>query len=157
MKSHVWRPLYVVVVIVIVILTARFFYVPDDFGVHGGEGYMYGWYRAGNVDEWKAMPSHYRAGNDCADCHFDKDEMAETSMHGIIQCENCHGAGFDHPQDPPRLAIDRSREQCLRCHALLPYPGSDRGTLVGIENEEHNPGLACVDCHNPHHPNLEDM
>ena len=157
MKSHVWRPLYVFLAIVAVILLVRAFYVPADFGIHGDEGYMYGWYRAGNVDEWKEMPSHYRAGSDCTACHFDKDEMAATSVHGTIQCENCHGAGFDHPQDPPRLAIDRSRDQCLRCHALLPYPGSDRGALVGIENEIHNPGMACVDCHNPHHPSLEDM
>ncbi|KIH77631.1 Cytochrome c3 [Geoalkalibacter ferrihydriticus] len=157
MKNHIWRPLYVVLALVVVILIGRAFYVPKDFGVHGGEGYMYGWYRASNVEEWKEFPSLYRSMTYCADCHMDKTDLAPTSMHGAIQCENCHGPALNHPEDPVQLTIDRSREQCLRCHARLPYPGSDRGKLSGIEPDEHNPGMSCVDCHDPHNPSLEEM
>lgn len=157
MNNHVWRPLYVVLVLVAVILLFRAFYVPKDFGVHGGEGYMYGWYREGNVQEWKDFPERYKTQVYCADCHTDKTDLAVTSMHATIQCENCHGPAMDHPEDPPQLSLDRSRDLCLRCHALLPYPGSDRGQLRGIEPEEHNPGIACVDCHDPHNPSLEGL
>ena len=40
MKSHVWRPLYVVIGIVAAILLFRMFYVPEDFG-SGEYGFMY--------------------------------------------------------------------------------------------------------------------
>jgi hypothetical protein len=29
--------------------------------------------------------------------------------------------------------------------------------LPGIDPYEHNPGENCVDCHNPHNPDLENM
>ncbi|MDO3378165.1 cytochrome c3 family protein [Geoalkalibacter halelectricus] len=157
MNNHIWRPLYVVLALVAVILLVRAVYVPKDFGVHGGEGYMYGWYREGNVQEWKEWPSNYRTQSYCAECHFDQTEALVAAGHAAIQCENCHGPALDHPNEPAVLTIDRGRDQCLRCHARLPYPGSDRKHLPGIEPDQHNPGMACVDCHNPHNPSLEDM
>ena len=157
MKNHVWRPLFVVLAIVAVILVARAFYVPKDFGIHGGEGFMYGWYREGNVQEWKDFPAKYRGRDYCAGCHVDQAENSAGSKHSSIQCENCHGPAFDHPEEPMQLTIDRSRDLCLRCHSRLPYPGSDRGDLPGIEPDAHNPGFACVDCHAPHNPDLEEM
>ena len=41
MKSHVWRPLYVVLLIIGAVLVARKILVPSDFGI-GARGYMYG-------------------------------------------------------------------------------------------------------------------
>ena len=52
MKNHVYRPLFVVIGIVVLILVARPFLVPKDFGV-GERGYMYGWHRKGNEQDWK--------------------------------------------------------------------------------------------------------
>ena len=49
MKSHVWRPLYLVLGIVVLVLIARLFIVPKGFGMHE-QGYMYGFYRKANVD-----------------------------------------------------------------------------------------------------------
>ncbi len=156
MKNHVWRPLFVVAAIVAAILIVRMFLVPSDFGVHE-TGYMYGWYRAGNPEEWKDFTVKYRTVAYCAECHTDKVENREASKHGLIECENCHGPAMEHPDDPEKLTIDPSREQCLRCHARLPYPSSGRNDIAGIEPDQHNPGIECRDCHNPHHPNLEDM
>jgi hypothetical protein len=72
-----------------------------------------------------------------------------------LQCEDCHGPAVDHPQDPPKLAINKGREMCLRCHAYLPYPTSLRSRMKGFANpDDHNPDTDCVACHNPHSPDM---
>lgn len=150
-----------VLALVVGILIFRFFYVPADFG-SGKYGFMYSFHRASNVDEWKALEPKYRdTGTQqmrefCLDCH-DYISLRTEDMHGIISCENCHGPGLDHPENPDRLSIDRSRELCLRCHTDLPYTTSERKRIPGHNPDEHNPGMSCVDCHDPHNPRLEDM
>lgn len=156
MKSHIWRPLYVVIGLVVLILIARQFLVPPSFGIHE-RGYMYGWYRASNADEWKKYPVSYMSEEYCKDCHSDKYAMIMQTPHAIIQCENCHGPAREHPSNPPKLEINKTREQCLRCHFPLPYPSSGRANIRGIDPEKHNPGIECSMCHNPHKPKLEGM
>jgi predicted CXXCH cytochrome family protein len=80
-----------------------------------------------------------------------------TTPHAIIPCEDCHGPATDHPSDPPKLAIDKSRGLCLRCHSSLPYPTSGRSQIRGIDPDTHNPDVECVMCHNPHKPSLEGL
>ena len=156
MKSHVWRPLFVVLAIVVMILLVRLFYVPDDFGSQE-RGYTFGYHRLGNEQEWKDFPSAYQYSDYCAGCHGDKVETVGRSMHGMIACENCHGAAGNHPVDPPKLVIDSSRELCVRCHAELVMPSSDRDRLPGINPQTHNAGIECSVCHNPHNPSLQEM
>lgn len=158
MKGHVLRPLILAAVLVSGLLVVRHFYVPDDFGVQG-ESFTYNFHRAGSVDEWKKFPVKYHGEGKkyCAECHEDQYESNTASKHGLIQCENCHGPALGHPDDPETLTIDRSRELCLRCHAQLVYPTSQRSEIPGIDPEEHNVGSECSECHNPHNPNLEDM
>ncbi|WP_432823863.1 cytochrome c3 family protein [Trichloromonas sp.] len=156
MKSHVWRPLFVVIGIVVLILLARAFYVPDDFGTHE-RGYMYSYHRTGNIDEWKAYPVKYQGSEYCQSCHEEKAATMGASPHAMIPCENCHGAAFGHPEDPEKLAIDRGRDLCLRCHAALVTPGSGRSYIPGIDDRQHNADIECSVCHNPHNPNLAEM
>ncbi|GAB4491092.1 MAG: cytochrome c [Thermodesulfovibrionales bacterium] len=163
MKNHVFRPLLVVIGLVLLVLIFRAFYVPKDFGVHE-RGYMYGWYRAGNIEEWKKVQVKYQGSGYCKDCHADKIEMISKTPHAIIECENCHGPagtpeGILHYDADKRakLPIDRSREQCLRCHAKLAYPTSGRANIRGIDPAAHNPGVECAMCHNPHKPSLEGL
>ncbi len=156
MKNHIWRPLYVVLAIVLLILMFRAFYVPEDFGIQD-RGYTFGFHRLSNEQEWKEFPDKYRGSSYCEGCHYDKTEVFATSQHGMMQCENCHGAAFDHPEDPEKLNIDRSREQCLRCHSQLYTPSSGRSDIPGVNPEEHNVGIECSVCHNPHNPSLEEM
>ena len=59
MKNHVWRPLFAVIGMAAVVLVIRAFYVPKDFGVHE-RGYMYGWYRAGNIEDLKNVKVKYQ-------------------------------------------------------------------------------------------------
>ena len=154
MKSHVWRPLYVVLAIVALVLVARKVLVPPDFGV-GSRGYMYGWHRAGNEQQWKDVKVKYRTAQYCMNCHRDKYDEIRLSPHAAISCENCHGPALGHPDDPRSLTIDRSRELCARCHFRLEYATSGRGKIRGINPKTHNPGLDCVTCHWPHDPRKE--
>ena len=151
MKNHVWRPLYVALAAVALVLLARTFLVPKDFGIHES-GYMYGWHRKGNEKEWQAVKVKYKTTAYCKECHADKVERISRSPHGIIPCENCHGPALNHPEDPPSLTIDRSRQLCLRCHARLPYPSSGRADIRGIHPDTHNPEVECSLCHDPHNP-----
>jgi predicted CXXCH cytochrome family protein len=156
MKNHVLRPLMVAIAAVALLLTARHFYVPDDFGVNG-RNFTFGFYRAGNLDDQKALPVKYKGKQICAECHEEQYESNMASKHHIIPCENCHGPAGNHPENPEKLTIDKSRALCIRCHAKLPYPNSARGKLPGIDPVEHNPESECSECHNPHKPSLEDM
>jgi predicted CXXCH cytochrome family protein len=146
---HVLRPLYVILIVAAIVLIARTLLVPDDFGIHE-RGYTYGWYRQTNVEEWKAFKAKYRGKEFCTACHAEQGQEVVSSPHRIIECENCHGPAIGHPPDPPKLTIDKTRELCLRCHAYLPYPTSQRSEIKGIDPDRHNTGLACVLCHNPH-------
>lgn len=156
MKRHVWRPLFVVIGLVIIILLVRAFYVPDDFGTQE-RGYTFGFHRLSNEQEWKDYPAKYRDSSYCSDCHEENSASLNASSHAMIPCENCHGAATNHPENPERLVIDHSRELCLRCHSQLYMPSSGRNDIPGIDPAEHNVGIGCSECHNPHNPSLEAM
>jgi hypothetical protein len=151
MKNHVYKPLFVVLGVVVLILAIRMVYVPKDFGV-GDRGYMYGWHRHANEEDWKNFKVKYQGREYCKDCHSDKYTKIMNTPHKIIQCENCHGPAIDHPADPPKLVIDKSRAHCLRCHFPLPYSSSGRSKIKGIDPLKHNPDMECSACHNPHNP-----
>ncbi len=151
MKNHVWRPLYCALILAAAGLAAGYLLVPADFGVHE-RGYMYGWYRKSNEREWQAVPVKYRTTASCIPCHRDKYDDIRDSPHGTINCENCHGPLLGHPKSPLTLEINRSRSLCLRCHARLPYNGSLRGAIRGINPETHYPQAECMMCHYPHNP-----
>jgi predicted CXXCH cytochrome family protein len=151
MKNHVLRPLIVFLGIVVLILLARVFLVPKDFGI-GERGFMYGWHRKGNEQDWKNFKVKYVGKEYCKDCHSKNYDSINKTPHRIIPCEDCHGPAVDHPENPPKLTIDKSRALCLRCHYPLPYPTSDRAKIRSINPDKHNPGIECSTCHNPHNP-----
>ena len=154
MGSHVFRPLWVAIAIIILIFVARYFMVPSDFGIQE-RGFTYGFHRKSDESEWASIKAKYKGRDYCKSCHADKYRSIMNSKHRIIQCENCHGPALNHPVNPPKLVIDRKRALCLRCHTYLPYPGSQRSRIEGINPAKHNPGISCVECHNPHKPDLE--
>ena len=159
MKNHVLRPLWVAIAFIALILLARYFLVPSDFGVQG-DSFTFNYHRASNVDEWKNTPGVSYLGSDvCVECHTENGDKLASSPHAIIPCENCHGPGRDHPEteNPETMTIDRSRNLCLRCHADLSYANSSRADLPAIDPNEHNVDSVCVECHDSHNPDLEDM
>jgi len=146
----------VVIAIVVLILVVRAFYVPRDFGIQA-RGYTFGFHRLGNEQDWKAFPAKYKNSSYCTDCHEEKVNSLAKSKHAVIPCEDCHGPALNHPEDPEKLSIDRSRDLCIRCHSQLVTISSGRDAIPGIDPATHNPDTACSECHNPHDPNLEDM
>jgi hypothetical protein len=156
MKKHVFLPLLLVLVCIGLLLVARHLMVPPDFGING-RNFTYGFFRRSNIEDWKNFKVKYRGREYCRECHEEKLEEILPSPHGPIQCENCHGPAIDHPDDPEVLPVTTNRLLCLRCHAGLPYPQSNRADMPAVDPEAHNPGYPCIECHNPHNPDLEAM
>ena len=148
---HVFRPLLLVVGLVVIALAVRTFVVPSGFGIHDG-GYDYEWYNQADQETWRSVKVKYQGREYCQGCHTGQVSQVSASQHAAIQCENCHGPAIDHPSNPPKLTIDRSRDFCLRCHADIPSALSGRAAIKGRDPLTHNPGIACVACHSPHSP-----
>jgi hypothetical protein len=119
--------------------------------------------------------SNYHPGEvgkpyDCGSCHttgwvadddWDTDEdlsdnqdglpgMHGTFAFGGVQCEECHGAGYE-------MAVDSSTELCGRCHirgAPDTIPASGGFIRHHEQYNEHlaspHSELTCVNCHDPH-------
>lgn len=151
MKWHVLHPLWVALGVVGLIITGGRFLVPDDFGVHG-RNFTYGYHRLGSLQDWKDFSVKYQGRDYCAMCHVENARTINGSVHAAIQCENCHEPGVNHPAVVATLAIDTSRELCLRCHASLGYPNSDRGAMPSVAGSEHMQPFECSQCHDPHNP-----
>lgn len=116
----------------------------------------------------------YHAGEselpfDCASCHT-TGYVAEGNQDGLpgivgtwvedgVGCENCHGPGSNHVNNPylESMAVVRDGESCGECHS--------RTAVTTIEAHDgfidHNQQFSelfsstkrvmnCVDCHNPH-------
>jgi hypothetical protein len=145
----------IAVVCVAGLIGARIILAPSFAAVDGD--YRYQWHRVANEQEWKDFKVKHRGSLYCKDCHADQSAKEVASMHAKVQCENCHGPAVDHPENPVKLAIDRSRTLCLRCHSGLPYRPAKYAelpngevTLKMINPDEHNVGIECVTCHDPH-------
>ncbi len=106
---------------------------------------------------------------DCGQCHTTgyRPQGHQHNLEGIegtwefegVQCENCHGPGSRHAQDPygVHMVLDRDSQLCGECH----YRG-DKVTIQAsdgfeLHNQQFNDlyntkhfALSCVTCHDPH-------
>jgi hypothetical protein len=140
-------PLLIIFVVVTAgLIAARSLLVPDTFG-------EYGHYRAAAVDEIAARNIVYAGANTCIDCHDDIYALKQDSHHKLVACEVCHGPAANHAEAPDEYIPDapRGRKLCPRCHDYNP---SRPTGFPQIQAEWHNPGKACMSCHNPHNPLL---
>jgi Cytochrome c7 and related cytochrome c len=127
-------------------LVIRHFLVPADFGV-------YGFYRAGALDDARAHPVHYAGRETCAVCHVPVIESQKNSKHAPIGCESCHGPLAKHAAgefDPKPKASD-PRLLCLSCHTKMEGK-YDR--FPQIDPADHGGDVACATCHQPHQPRI---
>jgi len=105
----------------------------------------------------------------CGECHTTgyKEEGHQDNLPGIegtwalygIQCEECHGPGSKHVEDPYNypMEIEGSKWLCGSCHIRgNPYSIPAKGGYIK-HHEQINELLAssmsvleCVDCHDPH-------
>ena len=88
----------------------------------------------------------------CGSCHNDIFAYKSKGVHKSNECQNCHGAGDKHIQDPSanKLVKPSGRPFCAKCHGKGIAPASSKITQVDVN--EHNPGMDCKECHKPHSP-----
>jgi hypothetical protein len=128
-------------------LIVRHLLVPADFGV-------YGFYRAGALDDVRARPLAYAGKETCAICHAPVVLSQKDSKHAVLSCEGCHGPLAKHAGgefDPKPGALD-PRLLCLTCHTKMAgkYDGFPQ-----IDPAEHGGDIPCTTCHQPHHPKIK--
>jgi len=124
----------------------------------------------GTEEGWVA----YHAGEankpyNCGPCHTTgyKPEGNQDGLPGLIgtweetgiACEECHGPGSNHAEDPYGVAlkIDRTSEACGDCHVRGDNSVIDASSGFIKHHEQfeeliqtkHN-SLTCISCHDPH-------
>ena len=144
--AHVVRVLGLFAAGFTVFLIVRYFLIPADFGV-------YGFYRAGALDDVKAQAPLHAGEAVCLDCHPDVGELRKAARHAKVRCESCHGplakhASGDVDAKPPAL---NPRLLCLRCHTS--QPGLPEG-FPRIVPADHMGDGPCTACHTPHQPKI---
>jgi len=127
-------------------LIVRYLLVPADFGV-------YGFYRAGALDDARAKVPLYANSAVCADCHPDVVKAREGSRHEKLNCQACHGPLAKHAAGEVGAKPDalNPRLLCLRCHTAQAGVPKFLPTVVA---KDHAGDSACTDCHQPHHPKI---
>jgi hypothetical protein len=165
---HVFRVAAVLAAGFVVFLIARSALIPSDFGVLG-------YYRAGALDDIKALPIAYAGRSACMECHdgaYDAPERddaparkpavavaldpARDNKHFTLNCEACHGPLQKHVEDqekavPPKVASD---DLCLGCHRTLVGRPKTQPQVVPADHKKSGDAKkdACVACHTPHWP-----
>jgi hypothetical protein len=121
--------------------------VPEGFGVHGH-------YRAGALDDNRALSVSFAGRAACADCHEDEPAALSRGKHAGVACEACHGALAVHAQDPEALKPARPEVSalCLRCHGRL--AGRPAG-FPQVDPADHAGEAGCTECHTAHDPGRE--
>ncbi len=120
-------------------------------------------------DDWVAYHAGEEKPYDCGSCHTTgyRPEGHQDNLPGLIGtwaedgvgCEECHGAGEHHVNDPylARMIIDRDSERCGSCHSQ--GNGTEIAASDGfVHNYQQYTELIsskkrvmdCIDCHNPH-------
>ena len=124
-------------------LVLRLIFIPADFGTLG-------FYRAGALDDARAVPANYAGQDICTVCHSDIDELRQAARHTEVSCEACHGPAASHVEDfELKPTIENPRAVCVRCHAAS---AGKPAFLPQVVPDEHAGDFSCTDCHNPHDP-----
>ena len=144
--NHVIRVLGLFAAGFALFIIVRYFLVPADFGV-------YGFYRAGALDDARAKPVHFANSAVCVDCHTDVAKERQGSRHENLSCQACHGPLAQHSTGDTDAKPDalNPRLLCMRCHTTQAGLPKDFPNVVPKDHAGDNP---CTDCHKPHHPKI---
>lgn len=120
-------------------------------------------------DAWEAYHAGEEVPYDCGTCHTTGyspignqdglDGMMGSWAFSGVQCEECHGAGSEHAENPivVRASLNRDAESCAACHArgvvdeINTADGfiQHHGEYEDLYQSKHFV-LDCVTCHDPH-------
>ncbi len=147
--QHLIRVVVIFAAAIAGFMFVRSLLVPPSFG-------KLGHYRADAVGEFTQLPRHYAGESACKKCHAQQGADKAKSSHHSISCESCHGALLAHAENPksadnkPRRPKEAEvRAFCGNCHGKSV---SRPARFPQIDLEEHNRGMACNQCHQPHQP-----
>lgn len=124
------------------------------------------WYRLDALKEMALKPLAYGGITDitvskrndaCKACHQEELKTLRKLKHKTLSCDSCHGALADHARENKKVAaakIDKSRWQCLNCHAqLISRPKSFPQFSDEVrKHRELKEGTVCLKCHDAHDP-----
>lgn len=119
--------------------------------------------------EWVAYHAGEQLPYDCGSCHTTgyNPDGHQDDLEGIIgtwafegvQCEECHGPGSRHAEDPygVQMTIDRSSQLCGECHIRDNTAIIDAADGFTKHHEQYEElfsskhfAISCVTCHDPH-------
>ncbi len=148
--------------------------ITDEPGASGNEAYPNQYNFANEVVGTESGWVSYHSGEaelpyDCGTCHNTgyNPNGNQDDLPGLVgnwaepgvMCEECHGPGGLHVQNPQgvQMMIDRDAEMCTQCHIRYDTQSIEVGDGF-IQNHEKNqdllPGkhtvIDCVLCHDPH-------
>lgn len=169
---HVLRVGAVLGVGLVAFLIARWALIPSDFGV-------YGFYRAGALNESMALPIAYAGRTACLECHdgaYDPPEPedetkarkpavkipldpAKDNKHFTLPCEACHEPLQKHVDDSDKEVLKVASDGlCLGCHRTLVGRPKSQPQVVPADHKKSDDRTkaGCVSCHKPHWPKTED-
>lgn len=145
-KEHLIRMVLLFVAVLAVFLVLRGVLLPEGFGV-------YGHFRAGALDDNRALPLAFAGAKACVECHEDVVSARAGGRHAAVNCEACHGALASHAEDPDALkpGLPEPQTLCLICHQVnVAKPAS----FPQVDPADHGDGEACNACHQPHNPGV---
>lgn len=144
--EHVLRMAGLFATGIAVFLVVRWILVPKDFGV-------YGFYRAGTIEEVRARPMAYAGHNTCAECHTDILEQRKGSRHEKVNCESCHGPLATHASgDVMKPGKPDTKTVCVPCHTKM---DGRPAFMPQVDFKDHAGDALCTDCHKPHSPKIQ--
>ena len=145
--QHVLRAMGLLVAGLAVFVIVRGALVPSDFGV-------YGFYRAGALDEIAARPPAFAGHDVCETCHTPVFDLRKTARHANLNCEACHGPAAKHAENPLEIKPKtlEARMLCLTCHTKL---AGKPAFMPQIVPADHAGDADCTACHQPHAPKIQ--
>ncbi len=126
------------------------------------------WYHDAWPEDNKQIPTSHT----CDGCHFTGYMSTQKRVEPAIHCENCHGPGSNHLEDPVKENIYmatrqdpiRSMEVCLQCHMRNVDKRLDSTTMADLYGiikdyaEGFEPGMSLVKYKKamPYQPGIND-
>jgi Cytochrome c554 and c-prime len=145
--EHLLRLALVFAVGAILFVAFRAILVPKTFG-------EYGHYRGAAIAQLASEPVKFAGHQACESCHADLAGVKSKGVHAGVNCEACHGPLAGHADDPTEVQPAKldTAILCVRCHEVN---GARPKNFPQIAAKDHNAGLSCETCHQPHSPLIQ--
>jgi len=145
----------------------------DGYIITGGEGsatqYNFANNDVGKPAGWVAYHAGEQKPYDCGSCHTTGYSARgnQDGLEGLIgtwafpgvQCEECHGSGSLHAENPSgvRMVVERASQLCGQCHVRGNPAEIDASNGFEKHHEQYEDlynskhfAISCVTCHDPH-------